>query len=313
MNSFGHRISELTKEDERILREYFAGFDYRGASYTFLATYIWKDDYEICWDVIEGYLCMVYCMTGENARYGPAMSMPLTKEGSYDPERLRRALLECRRRFEQEGLPLTVRNIPAHLADVMRETVGSEGELVRIPYADEYVYLKDKLIDLSGRALHKKKNHLNFFLRSYEYEVRPVVPGMKQEIMELSDRIKELKESDPDEVDDLEEEHNALSNMIDMAGSEEVYSAAVFIGGRLEAFALGELISGEMAAEHFEKANSSYRGLYQLVCREFCKALPESVIYVNREEDMGLPNLRQAKEALKPDHMEERYVFKFVS
>ena len=282
MNSFGHRISELTKEDERILREYFAGFDYRGASYTFLATYIWKDDYEICWDVIEGYLCMVYCMTGENARYGPAMSMPLTKDGTYDPERLRRALLECRRRFEQEGLPLTVRNIPAHLADVMREAVGSEGELVRIPYADEYVYLKDKLIDLSGRALHKKKNHLNFFLRSYEYEVRS-------------------------------EEHNALSNMIDMAGSKEVYSAAVFIGGRLEAFALGELISGEMAAEHFEKANSSYRGLYQLVCREFCKALPESVIYVNREEDMGLPNLRQAKEALKPDHMEERYVFKFVS
>ena len=67
MNLFGHRISELTKDDERILREYFSGYDYRGASYTFLATYIWRDDYEICWDIIEGYLCMVFCMTGEDA------------------------------------------------------------------------------------------------------------------------------------------------------------------------------------------------------------------------------------------------------
>lgn len=28
---------------------------------------------------------------------------------------------------------------------------------------------------------------------------------------------------------------------------------------------------------------------------------------LNREEDMGLENLRHAKEALKPDHMEEKY------
>ena len=313
MNLFGHRISELTKDDERILREYFSGYDYRGASYTFLATYIWRDDYEICWDIIEGYLCMVFCMTGEDARYGPAMSMPLTKDGSYDPVRLRAALLECKRLFDEAGVPLTVRNIPAHLADVVMEAVGSDGELVRTPYADEYVYLKEKLIDLSGRALHKKKNHLNFFLRSYEYEVRPVTRSMKEEIMELSDRIKEIKEKDPDEVDDLEEEHNALLNMIEMAECSEVYSAAVFINGQLEAFALGETMSEDTAAEHFEKANSSYRGLYQLICREFCRALPENIVYVNREEDMGLPNLRQAKEALKPDHMEERYVFKFVS
>lgn len=313
MSLFGHRISEMTREDERVLREYFGGYDYRGASYSFVATYIWKDDYEICWDIIEGYLCMVFSAKGDDPRYGPSMSMPLTKDGTYDPLRLRAALLECKRRFDEAGIPLTVRNIPAHLADAVAEAVGPEGELIRIPYADEYVYLKEKLIDLSGRALHKKKNHLNFFLRNFEYEVRPVTRDLKDEIMDLSDRIKDIKEKDPDEVDDLEEEHNALLNMIEMADSPEVRSAAVFINGQLEAFALGEVLSEDLAAEHFEKANSSYRGLYQLVCREFCKALPESTVYVNREEDMGLPNLKQAKEALKPDHMEERYVFKFVS
>ena len=62
-----------------------------------------------------------------------------------------------------------------------------------------------------------------------------------------------------------------------------------------------------MAAEHFEKADDDYRGLYQVICSEFCKRLPEEIVYVNREEDMGLENLRKAKEALRPDHKEVKY------
>ena len=40
---------------------------------------------------------------------------------------------------------------------------------------------------------------------------------------------------------------------------------------------------------------------------EFCKHLPYEVVYVNREEDMGLENLRKAKESYKPHHMAEKY------
>ena len=66
-------------------------------------------------------------------------------------------------------------------------------------------------------------------------------------------------------------------------------------------------MSEDTAVEHFEKANDDFRGLYQAICSEFCKNLPEEIVYLNREEDMGLENLRHAKEALKPDHMEEKY------
>ena len=112
---------------------------------------------------------------------------------------------------------------------------------------------------------------------------------------------------DPEEVDDLEGEYDAIVEMLNHIDDSDVYSVAIFINGHLEAYAIGERLSRDTAAEHFEKANGAYRGLYQLVCREFCLSLPEEVIYVNREEDMGLPNLRQAKEALKPERMEEKY------
>ncbi|MEG1726095.1 MAG: phosphatidylglycerol lysyltransferase domain-containing protein, partial [Anaerovoracaceae bacterium] len=69
----------------------------------------------------------------------------------------------------------------------------------------------------------------------------------------------------------------------------------------------------DTAVAHFEKANDEIRGLYQCINSEFCKHLPEEIIYVNREEDMGIENLRHAKESYKPDHMAEKYSACFSS
>ena len=95
-------------------------------------------------------------------------------------------------------------------------------------------------------------------------------------------------------------------------GCEEIYSVALSIDDRIVGIALGERLNDNTAVEHFEKASDEYRGLYQVLCSEFCKVLPEEIVYVNREEDMGLDNLRQAKEALKPDHMEEKLTCSFM-
>ena len=48
-------------------------------------------------------------------------------------------------------------------------------------------------------------------------------------------------------------------------------------------------------------------GCYAVVIREFAKILPQSIKYINREEDMGLEGLRKSKLSLKPAFMEEKY------
>lgn len=306
MNILCHCFDSAADEDKEILGKFFASCDYHGAGYTYLANLIWKDSYCICWEQFGDYLIIAGsdCMRADS---DIVISMPLTADGRYDPQRLRESILACKARFDDAGVPFVITRIPEHLKSVMRDAFPGGIELVHDRDDDEYVYLKEKLIELSGRALHKKKNHLNFFLRTYEYEVKPVTSDMRKDIEALTARIKESKEYDPEETDSLESEYKAIDAIIDHLEDEKVYSAAIFIKGRLEAFAIGERSSDDTAIEHFEKANDDYRGLYQLVCREFCKVLPQEVIYVNREEDMGLENLRQAKEALKPDHMEVKY------
>ena len=43
MNIFSHCFEDMTDEDVKTLNEYFKGYDYRGAGYTFLANYIWRN------------------------------------------------------------------------------------------------------------------------------------------------------------------------------------------------------------------------------------------------------------------------------
>jgi hypothetical protein len=51
---------------------------------------------------------------------------------------------------------------------------------------------------------------------------------------------------------------------------------------------------------HFEKADTSYNGLYQFVNQEFAAALPANIEIINREQDLGEPGLRQAKLSYHP-------------
>ena len=79
---------------------------------------------------------------------------------------------------------------------------------------------------------------------------------------------------------------------------------------RVEAVTIGEYArtnSKETALVHVEKAANQYRGLYQAINNEFCLRLPEETIYVNREEDMGMENLRQTKLSYKPFQLAEKY------
>ena len=86
--------------------------------------------------------------------------------------------------------------------------------------------------------------------------------------------------------------------------------AVIRVDGKVEAVTLGEYscpISKEAVLVHVEKANPEIRGLYQAINKEFCRHLPDHVIYVNREEDMGMENLRQTKLSYKPVRLAEKY------
>ncbi len=85
----------------------------------------------------------------------------------------------------------------------------------------------------------------------------------------------------------------------------------ILIDGKIEALAVGGKLGKETITEHVEKANINYRGLYPAINNEFCLHIASEARYLNREEDMGIENLRKAKLSYKPVQILEKYIGTF--
>ena len=81
----------------------------------------------------------------------------------------------------------------------------------------------------------------------------------------------------------------------------------IYIDNNLEAFTFGELLNPDTVVVHVEKANPEIRGLYTAINKLFLENEFPSVEFVNREEDLGIEGLRQAKLSYKPIKLVEKY------
>jgi len=56
---------------------------------------------------------------------------------------------------------------------------------------------------------------------------------------------------------------------------------------------------------HFEKGLPECKGIYRAINAETAKLLSSDYTYINRESDMGVEGIREAKMRYHPDHMVE--------
>jgi hypothetical protein len=174
----------------------------------------------------------------------------------------------------------------------------------------DYVYLRTDLAELSGRKYHAKKNMVNRCLESYACEYCELTAGLMPEVAAMQERWCGARDcgQDPGLCAEFRAIQDALANYEGLG----LTGGAVRIDGRIEAFTVGEELSPDTAVVHFEKAMTEYQGLYQLISMWFCKYGLAEFEYVNREQDLGVPGLRKAKESYLPHHMVEKHTVMLV-
>lgn len=312
---FKRDFNNLTEEEISLLTSYFEGYEYNSSGHTFIANYIWRNTHNITWEVIDGYLFLAGLGTTETEEETYFMSFPLTKDGKYDPSVIKGAIQKARMRFEEAGKKFEFGLVPEALLWVLKEAYGDDIVIEHTPDDDDYIYLKEDLAKLIGRKYHQKKNHLNYFKRTYEYVYEEISEDMAGEIMEFIEEINEDKheETHEDWQEILRLETIAIRELLQFLGKGLV-GGVIRIAGKIQAVTIGEFESADSKGTvivHVEKANPEYRGIYQAINNEFCLRLPEETVYVNREEDMGMENLRQTKLSYRPVMMGRKYTANF--
>lgn len=174
----------------------------------------------------------------------------------------------------------------------------------------DYVYSIDDLADLKGRTFQKKRNHVNRFCQEHpEYQILPLNADTMHQARELAANwYLERKASDPQ--GDYLLESVALNRALHHYDALGLDGVVLAVNGEVKAITLGSRLSADTFDVHFEKAAGDSDGAYAVINREFARYLRgkyPNLLYLNREDDMGLEGLRKAKLSYAPHHLEEKY------
>ena len=164
----------------------------------------------------------------------------------------------------------------------------------------DYLYHRESLATLHGRALQKKRNLVHAFERVHAYEAEVISPNRIEDALIV-----------------LEAWRTTAADQADYAPAKEALEHATEFGleGRIyyvdkqpAGYTLGEpAAGGTMFAVHYEKTVPRMKGLYQVINMDFARSLPESITLVNREQDLGDEGLRQAKLTYRPSGFVKKF------
>jgi len=287
-------FKELELDDRATFDRFLSQDPPRTSELTFTNLFMWRLRYKPTW-ATWGDCLLVMMQGGDGKRFG----LPPVGPGHKD-EAIRVFLDQIGELSSDSPRLCRVGK------DVVENYVDSQlYTIVDDRYNHDYVYLTENLTRLPGNRFHKKKNHLNRFLKNYEFEYRHLGQVPAEAFLELQEDWCELKACV--ENPSLFYEDRAIYEALTNADRLNFRGGAILIDSKVEAFALGELLNPETAVIHIEKANLEIPGLYAAINQQFCENAWSDVKYVNREQDLGLEGLRKAKLSYYPDHLVEKF------
>jgi hypothetical protein len=187
----------------------------------------------------------------------------------------------------------------------------------------DYIYRRADLATLHGKHLDAKRNHINRFRAEHpDFEYRPLTPELFDECRRLTEiwqgdkaAIKReqsqvyLSSAEREQArtefkaasDTIDAEHRVMETIFSNWDALGMTGGSIFVDGRMVAFTYGSAVTTDTLDVCVEKANRHVEGAFAIINQQFAEHLPEQYIYLNREEDMGISGLRQAKLSYHPE------------
>ena len=175
----------------------------------------------------------------------------------------------------------------------------------------DYLYETQALCALKGRKLQSRRNLCNRFEAEHPgWRAAPVTP----ENLPLCRALLDDWDERHTPSEDILLERRAISLCFDSFEALGADGLLLMDGDTPLAFSVGSPSTQTVFDVHFEKALPEIPGAYAMICREFARHIAQKhpgILYLNREDDMGEPNLRRAKLSYQPAVLLEKFTADF--
>lgn len=286
----------LSIEDRDLIYKYREDMSISDMGVTQL--YAWQEKFQNQYQVIDGYLCILYQRDdGTSSCYAPL--------GPYEKEKYNQMLLKLKKELDERGIPFRFDFVPEDWLDRFGRLPGYEAATSCNDDFSDYIYEAEDFLNLSGKANEQKRYLVNYFKNHFFYEYRSMTTELLKDayyVVEQWCQGRVCKECY------WGCEKNAIMQILKNWEEFSCKGAVIYVDGVPKAFMIGEKIGKDMVVSHFQKADRRLKGLYAFISHEFYLREYPGIRYINLQEDMGIPGLRESKLSYRPIHMLKKYV-----
>lgn len=281
-------------EDKEKIERYFHMNPSRSCENTFANFYLWSRHYHVSYAFVED---MLIFQGTEGGRY---TSFPLGNQ-----EKLKSVIDFLLEWYPKQGLEFHLMNVTPEQFAILEELYPGKFSIEYDRDAADYVYEVEKLINLSGKKYHGKKNHINKFKKLYpNWSYESISKDNVEECFQMA--LKWRNANGCDEDTGKNAEMCVTLNSLRLFEELNLRGGLIRAEDEIVAFSIGEPVSEDTMVVHIEKAYADVHGAYPMINQQFLIHEAAEYKYVNREEDLGDEGLRKAKESYKPAFLQEK-------
>ncbi len=288
--------------DKKWICECLARSDFRGCEYSFANNMAWRRmaDTHITRSG-EFYISV-------SSKYGIYFTFPSGGDRNTSSLTYKNVFEEMRKYSELNGQPLAISSVSKEYFPLFEELYSGQYEISTDPAYWDYVYNSSDLITLSGRKYHSKRNHLKK-IKGDEYSYSKLTDNDIDDC--LSFAVSSYNKNKA--YDDFSQvcEQFAIDTYFRYYHELGLKGGVLKKSGKVIAFTLGERLNSDTFGVHIEKAEPLIDGAYPAINNYFAAENASELLYINREEDLGIEGLRKAKQSYHPAFMIEKYTLKF--
>ena len=290
-------FTKLTLADIRKIRPYFPYSKNKICDNTVGSAFMWRDYFEV--EYAEHNDTVIFKAVVKYHNSITAFSPPLGKDyrGSIE------AVVEyCR----HHGLETVFYNATEDDLTLLG-AIFNEFQAIKYEDWSDYLYRAADLVTLAGRKFSGQRNHINYFKKAFEgYAFEEITNDNIADVIEFYDKLTSRLSKDSNVYS--EEQAKTVETLVNFS-SYGLLGGMIRVNGSIVAFSLGEIVNNVLFI-HVEKADTQYRGAYQVINNEFAKHFcSDGVEFINREEDVGDEGLRTSKKSYHPYRILDKHIF----
>lgn len=274
--------------------------------HSFPAMYCLADKYGDCVCQEEGWL-----FTLRSLRCGDGYRTYLFPMGDGD---LTQAMERLTADARSHGARIRFETVTAHAKEQLEALYPGRFTALEDRDMWEYLYSQERLAALSGSGLSTKRYEARAFWRSHgeRASVSFITPADLEELRAFQAQWLQTKLADPNWVH-LAHEDATICLALSQFDALGLSGIVVRVDGEVCGFAYGCRLSPDCLDMVAEKGDRNILGIYSVLNQEFAARCGEGCRYLNWEEDVAVPGLRQAKLSYKPDILLQKYILSEVA